>query len=74
MDSADKVPSGCELITAGGFDDLLGAWSSTDGDVEQLRGNHEEADTRLILRVRSATAGQLYHAGTLTSWLSPYIS
>ena len=54
MDSADKVPSGCELITAGGFDDLLGAWSSTDGDVEQLRGNHEEADTRLILHAADA--------------------
>lgn len=35
--SADKVPSGCELVTAGGFEDILGVWSTAKRNMEHLR-------------------------------------
>ena len=67
MDSGDQVPSGCKLITARGFDDLLGAWSSTDGDVEQLRGNNKEADTCLILGLHATDARKVGYGRTIIS-------
>ncbi|KAG1654512.1 hypothetical protein GQR58_024970 [Nymphon striatum] len=44
-----------ELVVAGGFEDLLKVWISTDRSTDHLSSNHEEADTRLILHAADAS-------------------
>ncbi|KAG1681488.1 hypothetical protein GQR58_011811 [Nymphon striatum] len=44
-----------ELVVAGGFEDLLKVWISTDRSTGHLSSNHEEADTRLILHAADAS-------------------
>ncbi|KAG1652798.1 hypothetical protein GQR58_026049 [Nymphon striatum] len=45
----EKLNPTHELVVAGGFEDLLKVWISTDRSTDHLSSNHEEADTRLIL-------------------------
>ena len=49
---------GRELVLSGGFLDILEVWSSceTRNDFSGLASNHEEADTRIVLHARDATA------------------
>ena len=49
---------GRELVLSGGFLDILEVWSSceTRDDFSGLASNHEEADTRIVLHARDATA------------------
>lgn len=48
MRSAKELPQRYELVGRGGFTDVKDA-RSIRGDDVRLHGNHEEADTRLIL-------------------------
>jgi hypothetical protein len=43
-----------ELVISGGFSDPLKVWSSRTRDLDMMRSNHEEADTRLILHTLDA--------------------
>ena len=51
-----NLPNECELVTGGGFKDHELAKSSLFGDILDLRSNHEEADTRLILHALHAVS------------------
>ena len=53
-----NLPHGCELMTGGGCRDHVTAKSTIYRDIADLRSNHEEADTRLILHA--------IHAVTIT--------
>ena len=48
MKKGKSLPERYELVTGGGFSDATDARSTRRDDV-MLQGNHEEADTRLIL-------------------------
>ena len=48
MKKGKGLPERYELVTGGGFSDATDARSTRRDDV-MLQGNHEEADTRLIL-------------------------
>ena len=50
---ADQLPQHLELVTSGGFNDVLKA-TSNRREVTQLFSNHEEADTRLVLHALDA--------------------
>lgn len=54
MNGVSKVPSGCELVVAGGFQDGEGVSSSSGRCVEHLQSSQEEADTRLALHAAEA--------------------
>jgi hypothetical protein len=54
MEHGSHLPNGCELVTGGGFNDQESAKSTVLGDLEHLKSNHEEADTRLILHACDA--------------------
>ncbi|KAG0713082.1 hypothetical protein GWK47_016995 [Chionoecetes opilio] len=54
MLEAKKSRPTCELITAGGFEEVTKVASSHGSDVEQLQSSHEEADTRIILHAKAA--------------------
>ena len=42
-------------IVGGGFEDLMKVLSlNVENDVNHLRANHEEADTRILLHIRDA--------------------
>ena len=43
-----------ELVVAGGFENILDAWSSFGRPVDGLKSTHAEADTRLILHAEDA--------------------
>lgn len=47
-----------ELVVSGGFKEILKVWSSSASreDLQELSSNHEEADTRIVLHTRDATA------------------
>lgn len=49
-----NLSNGCELVTYGGFEDPKRAESTLRGEIPQLGGNHEEADTCLILHACEA--------------------
>ena len=51
-----RVPKTCqnELITTSGFTDTDQAWSSFQSESSQLKSNHKEDDTWLILHVKEA--------------------
>ncbi|KAG1661763.1 hypothetical protein GQR58_021271 [Nymphon striatum] len=51
----EKLNPTHELVVAGGFEDLLKVWISTDRSTDHLSSNHEEADTRLILHAADAS-------------------
>ena len=53
-----STPPGWELAINGGFKDTLKVWSSDTSrhDIRELTSDHEEADTRIILHARDATA------------------
>lgn len=53
-----SAPPGRELVINGGFKDTLKVWSSDTSrhDIRELASDHEEADTRIILHARDATA------------------
>ena len=53
--NASDLSQGHELVLAGGFEDASGVWSSSRDNISQLKSNHEEADTRLILHAKEAT-------------------
>ncbi len=54
MNDISKVPPGCELVVAGGFQDGEGVSSSSGRCVEHLQSSQEEADTRLVLHAAEA--------------------
>lgn len=54
MEKAKSLPENCELVTAGGFESINTASSSTRASVEYLQADHEEADTRLVLHSKEA--------------------
>ncbi|KAG1649565.1 Mpv17-like protein 2 [Nymphon striatum] len=60
----EKLNPTHELVVAGGFEDLLKVWISTDRSTDHLSSNHEEADTRLILHAADASQ-QGYERGVL---------
>lgn len=47
-----------ELVVSGGFKEILKVWSSNASreDLQELSSNHEEADTRIVLHAKDATA------------------
>ncbi|KAG1693201.1 hypothetical protein GQR58_007155 [Nymphon striatum] len=51
----EKLNPTHELVVAGGFEDLLKVWISTDRSTDHFSSNHEEADTRLILHAADAS-------------------
>lgn len=56
-----------ELILSGGFNDLHKVWSSRDDrDVTSLSANHEEADTRIPLHARDATASRYQQVNVIS--------
>jgi len=48
MQKGEDLPERCEVVTGGGFSNATDA-RSTRRETVRLHGNHEEADTRLIL-------------------------
>ena len=51
-----RIQEQTEIITGGGFEDIQTTQSSKDGIVPQLQGDHEEADTRMIVHAVDAIA------------------
>ena len=49
IEKAKSLSQEYELVVAGGFENILDAWSSFGRPVDGLKSTHEEADTRLIL-------------------------
>ena len=58
MQHGNTLPSGCELVTGGGFENQRSAKSTSQGELVCLYSNHEEADTRLILHACDAVDKQ----------------
>lgn len=55
VETAEKdLPPEFELVVAGGFEDILGVWSSLGRNIDALKSTQEEADTRLILHAEDA--------------------
>ena len=44
-----------EIVTAGGFSDIDKSASTMGRDIESLKSDHEEADTRIILHAKEAS-------------------
>ena len=44
-----------KLVTAGGFSDIDKSASPMGRDIESLKSDHEEADTRIILHAKEAS-------------------
>ncbi|MES9882793.1 MAG: hypothetical protein ABW185_18145 [Sedimenticola sp.] len=52
---SSQLPQSREIVTAGGFSEIDAAKSSTGRDVNHLKADHEEADTRIILHAIDAS-------------------
>ena len=48
------VPYNCGLVTSDGFQDTSKAYSTNTGGMTHILGNHEEADTRIVLHTCDA--------------------
>ena len=44
-----------DIVTAGGFSDIDKSASTMGRDIESLKSDHEEADTRVILHAKEAS-------------------
>ena len=44
MEHANLLPTTCELVAEGGFEDQQSAKSSMRGDLPDLKANHDEAE------------------------------
>ena len=54
VEIAPELQPSQKLVVAGGFNDVMKVWTSTDRVNHSLSSNHEEADTRLILHAKDA--------------------
>ena len=44
MEHINRLPTKCELVKEGGFEDQQSAKSSMGGDLPDLKANHDEAE------------------------------
>ena len=44
MEHINRLPTKCELVTEGGFEDQQSAKSSMGGDLPDLKANHDEEE------------------------------
>ena len=49
-----RVPTNGELVIAGGFENVMETFTTSERDISHLRANHEEADTRIPLHAKDA--------------------
>ncbi|KAG1652112.1 WD repeat-containing protein WRAP73 [Nymphon striatum] len=61
----EKLNPTHELVVAGGFEDLLKVWISTDRSTDHLSSNHEEADASLT---GCDSVSQFADIGKKTAW------